>query len=152
MRSGIVGIKKCIIEALSTRNENKWIEVFYDFEKAFDSVSHIMLKKIMKSYRFPEQVRKIIENILDKAKIKLYQGREEICEIKIKSGVLQGDSLSPFLFVLTQDPLIKILTKMKIGHEIIGGFSTDISYFVDDLRVSSDKTTKIEKAHETTVE
>ena len=62
--------------------------------------------------------------------------------------MLQGDSLSPFLFVLTLDPLIKILTEMNVGHEIATGFTTDITYFVDDLRISSDKAEKIERAHQ----
>ena len=101
VRSGITRTKECIIEALSIRGENKWIEVFYDFEKAFDSVSHKMLIKIIESYKFPNQAKKLIEEIIRKAKIKLYQGNDEIAEIKVKSGVLQGDSLSPFLFILT---------------------------------------------------
>ena len=139
VRSGIVGTKECILEALAERAEKKWIEVFYDFEKAFDSVSHKMLKKMMKAYKFPESPRKLIEFILDNSKIKMYQGKDEIGDIEIKSGVLQGDSLSPFLFILTLDPLIKILTKMQIGHELAAGLTTDITYFVDDLRISSNQ-------------
>ena len=76
----------------------------------------------------------------------MYQRKDEIGTIKLKNGVLQGDSLSYFLFILTLDPLIRILTEMKIGHQIAGGYYTDVEYFVDDLRVSSDETRKIEKS------
>ena len=37
VRQGIVGTKEDILEAIATRGEKKWIEVFYDYEKAFDS-------------------------------------------------------------------------------------------------------------------
>ena len=50
-------------------NEQKTLEAFYDFEKAYDNVSHEYLKKLMEIYKFPKQSTVIIGRILKKAKI-----------------------------------------------------------------------------------
>ena len=42
----------------------------------------------------------------------------EVPNVQIKSGILQGESLSSFLFVLTLDPLSRLLNKIDTGHNI----------------------------------
>ena len=67
-------------------------------------------------------------------------GNEEVCEIKLINGIIQGDSLSPFLFVLTLDPLIKILKEQNIGIEITPERKIDILYYMDDLKIITNST------------
>ena len=147
VRKFIEGTKECALETIAGRIEKKTIEAFYDFEKAFDSVSHKYLSELMEKYKFPKQATNIIKNMLEKAEIELTMGQEKIGDIKIKNGLLQGDSLSPFLFVLTLDPLIKIIEQKNIGFEISPEHTTDICYFIDDLRVVANKTKNMEIAH-----
>ena len=130
------------------KNEKKTLETYYDFEKAFDNVSHKYLKKLMEKYKFPKQGINIINKILHNAEIELTIGMEKIGNIKIKNGLLQEDSLSPFLFVLTIDQLIKMIDKKGIGFEISPEYTTNVCYFIDDLRVVTNSTNDMKTAHQ----
>ena len=76
---------------------------FVDFEKAFDSICRQTMKKIMRYYGIP---LKIVEIIMD-------MHYNNLCQVavdgsltepfEIKSGVLQGGILSPLLFTLVID-------------------------------------------------
>ena len=60
-------------------------------------------------------------------KIRLTNGaKKEVGEVRLTNGIIQGDAFSPLLFVLTIDPLIKILKKRVDDAEIL--------YYMDDLR------------------
>ena len=48
----------------------------------------------------PRKLIKVIEDLMDKWKIKLCINNKEIGKIKLNRGILQGDSLSSKLFVI----------------------------------------------------
>ena len=50
-----------------------------------------------------------------KTNLKLHHPNGMI-EVQIKSGILQGESLSSLLFVLTLDPLSRLLNKIETGY------------------------------------
>lgn len=61
-----------------------------------------------------------------------------ILEKKIERGILQGDSLSPLLFVLCMDPLRRKLNSLypKIGVQTdTQSFATNHLLFIDDLKL-----------------
>ncbi len=147
VRPGIQGTKDCLLYGKMAHKE-KIIEAYYDFEKAYDSVNHEWLIKLMNSYKFPTTLINILKNMMEQWKIGMNYGNEEICEIQLKNGIIQGDSLSPFLFVLTLDPLIKILKEENIGVEIAPNRRIDVLYYMDDLKIITDKTSKMSKTHE----
>ena len=61
-------------------------------------------------------------------------------EVCIKRGILQGDSLSPLLFVLALMPLTLVLTKVKAGYNIENGLPTiNHLLFMDDLKLYGKK-------------
>ena len=63
-------------------------------------------------------------------KIRLsYGAKREVCEVRLTNGIIQGDAFSPLLFVLTIDPLIKILKKRVDDAEIL--------YYMEDLKAST---------------
>ena len=68
----------------------------------------------------------------------LCSGNSELDEVEIKRGILQGDSLSPLVFVLALIPLSLILRKAKAPYEF--SESRDkINHlvFMDDLKLHS---------------
>ena len=76
----------------------KAIMVFIDFKKAFDSVHRGLLMKKMRAYGIPEAKVQLIEGIYTGTKAKVVTA-DSITEIfDILAGVLQGDTLVPYLF------------------------------------------------------
>ena len=83
--------------------------VSLDAKKAFDSVSHEYLTKVMETYGFPPEfisvVRVLYENLTAVVQVNGFLSKE----FKILNGVKQGDALSCGLFVLAIDPLLRNL-------------------------------------------
>ena len=50
--------------------------------------------------------------------------------MRLTNGIIQGDAFSPLLFVLTIDPLIKVM-KTQLGDRV------EILYYMDDLKAST---------------
>ena len=84
-------------------NNLKAIIIFVDFKKAFDSINREIMLRILKAYG-------IIHNIIQAialmykyyyAKVIIPDGENE--NFQITKGILQGDILAPFIFVITLD-------------------------------------------------
>ena len=94
LRRIIEGIKKRHLPA---------VMIFIDFCKAFDSINHQIMFTILAAYGIPKRLLNSITQIYTniKAKVKSPHGDSEYFEIF--AGVLQGDTLAPFLFVIVLD-------------------------------------------------
>ena len=56
--------------------------------------------------------------------------------MKIKRGILQGDSLSSLLFLLVMIPLTMVLRQTKASYKVKkGGKKIDHLLFIDDLKM-----------------
>ena len=64
-------------------------------------------------------------------KIRLsYGAKKDVGKVRLDNGIIQGDAFSPLLFVLTIDPLVKIM-KNGVGKQV------EILYSMDDLKASA---------------
>lgn len=81
--------------------------LFIDLKKAFDSVNHTLLWNKLFSLGTGGKVIRILKSLYDNAvtQIKVDETLSE--EIGISSGLLQGESLSPTLFILFVSDKIK---------------------------------------------
>ena len=132
-------------------NNLKATMVFIDFKKAFDSVHRGLLIKILRAYGIPEAIVQLIEGIYTgtKAKVVTADGITEI--IDILAGVLQGDTLAPYLFNMFIIVIDYIMTVTIEDDELDSGFTlrparsrrigaekiADIE-FVDDVALITD--------------
>ena len=84
---------------------------FIDFKKAFDSVHRESLWKILELYGIPQKFKNIIkaQYVGCKCCIKTEEGYSEFFDIR--SGVRQGCILSPFLFIILVDFMMRKATK-----------------------------------------
>jgi hypothetical protein len=78
-----------------------------DFRKAFDSVSRESIPKILASYNVPEKLIGAVYSLYKDttASVLTSDGPTEV--FKTSSGVLQGDTLAPFLFILALDWVLR---------------------------------------------
>jgi len=97
--------------------------VFLDIKKAFDSVSHRkLLKKLEKTC--PRNIFNLIMNIYNISVGTSIQG-EKKTQFKVKQGVRQGCSLSPLLFILYIDEVLKDLNN-QYPESLSQAFADDI--------------------------
>lgn len=98
-------INKCIGEMHGKKLSTMWI----DIKKAYDSVDHKYLMWCLEKLNIPSWCVNFVSNMVKNWKIRLSYNREVISEVKPERGILQGDSLSPLIFVLCLEPLSRRL-------------------------------------------
>ena len=127
--------------AINKEYGNRLKTAWIDVKKAFDSVDHIYLIKCLEKYSFPPWILEFLKSIISKWKLSIRSGSEEILEKSVERGILQGDSLSPLLFVLCIDPLSRQLNgkhkKVNVSTES-GMYITNHLLFVDDLKLMAE--------------
>jgi hypothetical protein len=95
------------------------VVLFVDFNKAFDSVDRTKLPWILSTYGIPAKLSKAICSLyeLTEARVKTRDGETEW--FSTNSGILQGDTLAPLLFLLYIDLILRHVTKDdQMGLEV----------------------------------
>lgn len=105
-----------------------------DLEKAFDSVDHNFLWKVLRKFNFPEQIVTCIQRLYGKACSKVLYNGFLTPEIKIRRSVRQGCPLSMVLFVLYIEPLIRKIDENILGVLVFDKFLRVVAY-ADDINV-----------------
>ena len=79
------------------------VAIFVDFKKAFDSINREMLFQIMLAYGIPDQIVAATRKLYDNSKAMVVVNGKMSETFAITTGVLQGDTLAPFLFIMVID-------------------------------------------------
>ena len=82
--------------------------IFVDFSKAFDSVDRNLMLEILALYGIPEQLIKAIQVLCTNTTATIYTPDGETEPIVIKAGILKGDTLAPFLFIIVLDYILRM--------------------------------------------
>ena len=81
------------------------VELFYDFQKAYDNVNHAFLEKLLEVYGFPPSVQILITETMARWRIRLsYGAKKAVGEVRITNGIIQGDAFSLPLVCLDDRP------------------------------------------------
>jgi len=83
--------------------------LYIDFSSAFNTIDHDKLLCIMKDLGFTEDAIHVIHDLYTDAKTKVKLPYAETTAIHINRGTIQGDTLSPFLFLISIEPLLRWL-------------------------------------------
>jgi len=81
-----------------------------DYEKAFDSVDWQTLWKLLRHYGILEEITNIIRNSYGGMTCRVVHGRQLTDAFEVRTGVRQGCLLSPVMFLLTMDWVMKTST------------------------------------------
>ena len=66
------------IQLLLKQNKRKYIEIYYDLIKAYDTGNHMWLIEVLKSYKISSKIINIIKDIIGKWSIKLMYGNKDV--------------------------------------------------------------------------
>uniref|UniRef100_A0AAR5PEG8 Reverse transcriptase domain-containing protein n=1 Tax=Dendroctonus ponderosae TaxID=77166 RepID=A0AAR5PEG8_DENPD len=113
----------------NTTNYSAW----YDFRKAFDSVHHSALKRLIDALPLHRNIRAATKLAIKLWSLRIQTGNKRTAPIPVRRGVLQGDSMSPLLFTLMTAALIshvncspKIVKQSRGKHRILA--------YMDDIK------------------
>ena len=97
------------------QNRRNLTTVWLDYKKAFDSVPHSWIVESLKLAGVPDKIINAITVLMTKWKAKMLIYGEnsnlETDEIEYNKGMIQGNTLSLILFVLSVNPLSFLLKR-----------------------------------------
>ena len=84
-----------------------------------------------------DNISHLLSKSMESWQIILMSGKEELARVNIQSGIFQGDTLSPLLFVIGLIPLSQTLQKANAGYQLGKGKHKKINHllFMDDLKL-----------------
>ena len=121
---------------LNMSNEYNLKTSWIDIQKAYDSIDHNYLIELLKKLQIPDNLIKFVQRMLQNQNTDLILNKEQIGEAKIDKGVLQGDALSPLLFVLSMEPISRRINryceKIRVPNT---NLERNHLIFIDDIKV-----------------
>ena len=146
--------EQALINKIVNRANNNLLKTCWiDVKKAYDSVSHAYLMDCLESLHVPDSIRKVVSVLLKRWRVRLVYNQDSLCHTKIDKGILQGDSLSPLLFVLCLEPLSRLINSRckKAGFEDAEtSFKTNHLIFIDDIKLLASDEEELGKLSEIT--
>ena len=134
-REGIAAMRTLYERSLE--HDNKVYVCFVDYEKAFDRVNWVKLMAVLQSIGIDWRDRKLIKNLYWKqtAYVRIGDMLSERCEIG--RGVRQGCSLSPLLYNIYDEAMMREALE-EVDHGVkVGGQLIKTIRFADDKAVTA---------------
>jgi exonuclease III len=130
-REAIFGLKMCMQKCYDMR-KNLFI-CFVDYRKAFDTIKHAPLMKLLKEVGVDGKDLRIINNLYKDQYAQVRLGDNTTTEaFKIRKGVRQGCILSPMLFNMYLERIFQIaLEGSEIGLKVNGLPISNLRYADD---------------------
>ena len=103
--SQILTIRR-ILEGVRAKNLQVTL-LFVDFTKAFDSIHRGKMEQILLAYSLPKETVAAIMILYRNTKVKVRSPEWDTEYFDIVAGVLQGDTLAPYLFIICLDYVLR---------------------------------------------
>ena len=103
--SQILTIRR-ILEGVQAKNLQATL-IFVDFTKAFDSIHRGKMEQILLAYGIPKETAAAITILYRNTKVKVWSPDGDTEYFDIVAGVLQGDTLAPYLFIICLDYILR---------------------------------------------
>ena len=104
--SQILTIRR-ILEGVRVKNLQTTLK-FVNFTKAFDSIHRGKMQQILLAYGLPKETVAVITIFYRNTKVKVRSPDGDTDYFDIVAGVLQGDMLAPYLFIICLDYVLRI--------------------------------------------
>lgn len=124
---------------LQKNKKNFWVAFKVDLNKAFHKVSWAFLEEVMKQMNFSPHYIRIVMECITTISLRVLINGDQLESYDPESGLMQGDSLSLYLFILCMNFLSCYLKKGNDNNSIqgmqVGKSGPHINHFIyaDDL-------------------
>ena len=141
--------------AINQQHDNKLYTAWIDVQKAFDSVDHKYLCALIEHLKLPTRPKRFITTAIRNWKLNLFHEGKPLGTTKLQKGILQGDSLSPLLFVLVMEPLTRVLENGSLPRISISTNQRQAQLnhllFIDDIKLFAKTKEDLEQILDATV-
>ena len=100
-------LKLFILWNIFTPYIHAYLYIFVDFTKAFDSIHRGKMEQILRAYGIPKETVAAITILYRNTKVKVRSPDGDTEYFDIVEGVLQGDTLAPYLFIICLDYVLR---------------------------------------------
>ncbi len=111
------------------------MHTFFDLEDALVSVQHELIMIGLERFGIPDEIQSYIKQLYNNISGKVVTKGWTSEEFSFKTGVYQGDHLSPIVFLMAFNPILeKLCSKSEKGYNLNGSqiFTTP---FADDFNL-----------------
>ena len=123
---------RIIIEQSLEWNSTLYLN-FIDFQKAFDSVDRGTIWKLLEHYGIPDLFIKLIQQLYNNAECQVIHNGKLTEPFTIQTGVRQGCMLSPMIFLIVVDWIMRQTTRNNNT-----GIKWTLTEFLEDLDFADD--------------
>ena len=156
--SHILALRR-IVEELKN-HDMEAVLTFIDFRKAFDSINRKRMLEILEAYGIPPDIVNAIRVMYEDTSAVVITPDGETDAFNINTGVLQGDPLAPFLFIMCLDYALRTSITETDGltlsrrrsrrhpAEVIADldYADDIALLENTIDAAQDLLIRVEKA------
>ena len=123
-------------KAIEKRRE--LLVAFIDLEKAYDRVNRVKLCEALRQAQVGEGLVRTVQSLYMKCEVRVKVGEKQSEWFNVDQGVRQGCTLSPWLFTVFLDAIVKearegFVEGVRMGNEIV-----DVLLFADDMVLVAD--------------
>ena len=121
------------------KGKQEYMAIKVDLEKAYDRMEWNFIHKVLQAFRFPQNLICVIMNCVTTTRISILFNGDALEPFTPSRGLRQGDSFSPYLFILCMEYLGHLIEQkctegvwkaLKASRENVG---ISHLFFVDDL-------------------
>ena len=125
----VADLSNAFYGAAESQDKVNLYALFIDTRKAFDSLHHEFIFEVLRRKGFPGWVISAVASLLHQVTVTPFFGELTDVWIGIARGVKQGCPLSPLLFALCMDPLLRAIQS--------GAPQMGVKAYVDDIQAYS---------------
>ena len=129
IEDNIIILKYCIGE--SYRNGKPLYVAAIDFAKAFDSIKRESIVKALQKYKCHPKIITVLAELYTEDSTTLMMNGRQVGEVEVRSGIRQGCTLSPLLFILVVNYIIDEMVELRDGFKNEKMF-IPVLFFADD--------------------
>ena len=152
-KGGIPGVPGCVEHATMiwdaiqrAKSEKRNLDVIWlDLANAYGSVPHKMIQLALEMHHVPKNIREMLKSYFDGFSMRFSTKEYTTSWVNLEVGIAMGCAISPILFVLAMEVILKAAMSSAGPAELGNGYQVPpLKAFMDDTTIL---TTKEEETH-----